>query len=214
MTLLVALTGGIGFVFSALLLKVGVETIWLRYALAVIAAYAAFLGLLWLWLRTRARDYVDAPGVPDGPVSSGKNASELDVVGDGGEFGGGGASGTFETSSAEAVDVPDAIGDAIGSADEAAIPVAALLIALAIALSSLWLVYLAPTLLAELVLDVALAAGLYRRLRHVDARHWLETAVRRTVLPFTLTMFAVIALGAWIEHAYPGARSIGDVLAR
>lgn len=67
MFLLVALTGGVGFLTSFLLLGFGVEEMWIRYLLSFGAAYVVFLGLLRLWLRTRADQYwdaVDVAGIP------------------------------------------------------------------------------------------------------------------------------------------------------
>jgi hypothetical protein len=43
--------------------------------------------------------------------------------------------------------------------------------------AAFWIVWVAPALFAELVLDAALAAGLYRRVRGVRGDHWLRTAV-------------------------------------
>jgi len=81
-------------------------------------------------------------------------------------------------------------------------------------LSSFWIVYSAPLFLAELLIDGMLAATLYRRLRGVDSRHWLATAVRRTLVPFTATAVLTSATG-WVMARYvPGAQSIGDMLLR
>ena len=50
LSLLVALTGGFGFLISFGLLHGGVRQMWLRYPLAVLGAYAFFLVLLRLWV--------------------------------------------------------------------------------------------------------------------------------------------------------------------
>ena len=72
----------------------------------------------------------------------------------------------------------DTMGEALGAAaqaDELAIPLGTLIVVVAVvatlALSSLFLVWSAPVLFAELLVDGALAAGLYRRLRRIDPRH-------------------------------------------
>lgn len=82
-----------------------------------------------------------------------------------------------------------------------------------LALSALFLVWSAPVLFAGLLVDGALVAGLYRRLRRIDPRRWLETGVRRTWLPLVLTArFA--ALSGWGLGAYaPGAATPGEVRA-
>ena len=79
-------------------------------------------------------------------------------------------------------------------------------------LSSLFVIYSAPVLFAELLLDGARAAGLYRGLRGLDRRHWLESALRRTFLPFVLTTAVVTAAGWGMGHYAPEARSIGEVM--
>jgi hypothetical protein len=126
MCLLVSLTGAAGFVTSYLLLRAGLIDMWVRYLASIGVAYLVFLVLLWLWLRTRADEYVYVPDVgnvspwPSGPSGSGYS-------GHGGEFGGGGSSGSFDTSLDSISVEPDAgpVGDALDSvadADELTIP--------------------------------------------------------------------------------------------
>ena len=66
----------------------------------------------------------------------------------------------------------------------------------ALLLSSLWVVYSAPVLFAELLVDGVLAASLYRRLRGLESQHWLETALKRTVWPFVVTCLFLVAMHA------------------
>jgi hypothetical protein len=208
MALLVALTGGAGLLASFVLLQTGLHTMWLRYPLALGVAYLVFLGLLWLWLRTRASDYGDAvPGdldfAPDHTCHPGL------VSGGGGDFAGGGASASFDA--AESNTVGDGLGS-IADADEFAIPLAVVLLAAGLALSSLYIVYAAPVLFAELLLDGVLAATLFRRLRGLATRHWVKTAVNRTALPFALTAVFLGLCGAAMQVYAPDAHSLGEVL--
>ena len=215
MLLLVAITGASGFVASYLLLQVGLAEMWVRYLVAFALAYLVFLVLLWLWMRTRAEDYSDVPDLLPSPA---RGSSSPAFGGKGGEFGGGGASGKFDTAADLAPirsDTLGSVGDALDSipdADEFAIPLIALAVLAALVLSSFWVVYSAPVLFAELLVDGVLAASLYRRLRGLDSRHWLETAVRRTVLPFAIAA-GIAALSGWGMNVYaPEAKSVGDVL--
>lgn len=230
MMLLVAITSGAGFVASWSLLQGGVGDMWLRYPLALCLAYAVFLLLLWAWLRTRASDWLDGwdgTGLDVGASRGGGPGWH----GEGGSSGGGGATASFESpvteigpASFDTVDsgidaVSGPIGDAVGAAaeaDEFAIPLIAVILAISLvvvlALSSLFVVWSAPVLFAELLVDGALAAGLYRRLRGIDSRHWLESALRRTWLPFLLTALCVAAAGWGMAKYVPGADSIGDVM--
>ena len=197
MLLIVMLTGACGLLASYLLLRAGLLSMPVRYTLALLVAYLAFLGLLRLFV-----DDVHA-GNPDLPGSGG--------------------SGTYEPSSAQAStmhDVIDARGsrggnggwlDGIGLADEFVLPLLLLIAALAVAFASAWIVASAPTLFAELFVDCALSAGLYRRLRTLEARHWLDTALRHTIWPFATTALAIILFAFAAQYYRPLAHSLGDV---
>jgi hypothetical protein len=62
--------------------------------------------------------------------------------------------------------------------------------------------------------DALMAAGLYRRLRRLDSRHWMSAAVKRTLIPFVLTTLVVTGAGWGMQVHMPEARSLGDVIAR
>lgn len=226
MLLIVSIAAGAGFVTSALLLDTGLTQMWLRYGLAVVAAYGIFLFLLWLWLRSSAEDYVDAPQLPGngGPRDHHCTPSS---DGKGGEFGGGGAQGSYDSGNSsfspsyETVDSPNAVGDmpigdaleVAGQAEEFAIPLVVLILLGAMLFSSAFIIYSAPALFAELLLDAALAAGLYRKLRRLESRHWLETAIRRTRWAFIMTALMISASGWGMQVYAPEAHSIGGVIA-
>lgn len=217
MFLLVTLTGASGFVASYTFLHAGLVEMWLRYLASFGVAYLMFLVFLWLWLRTRSDDYADLPDV-SGVTSSSSDGHGACYSGKGGDFGGGGASGSFDSPSEEISVIGDAggsVGDALGTVAETgefAIPLAALILIGAMVFSSLFMVYSAPTLFAELLVDGVLSASLYRRLRGLETCHWLETAIRRTAWPFILTA-AITSASGWAMTLYaPGAHSIGDVV--
>lgn len=218
MSFLVAITGASGFVASFSLLHSGFHAMSWRYLLACMIAYVVFLMLLWLWLRTKAEDYADIPDFSNAIPSHGGGECHS-YAGNGGEFGGGGASGSFgspgETIFLESSESGSAVGDALeaaSGADEFAIPAFVLILFVALLLSSLYVVYSAPMLFAELLLDGMLAAGLYRRLNGIPRQHWLETSLRRTFWPFFVTALLAWATG-WAMQLYaPEADSIGDVL--
>jgi len=208
MFLIVTISGAAGFIASFLMLDSGLTEMWLRYTFAVGAANLMFLFLLWLWLKTSAEDYTDIPdlsGITPSSSRSGESAYRYD--GKGGDFGGGGAQGSYDgpahsvsfepADSSSAID-GDVLGEALGGAaqaEELAIPLMVLVLLGAMLFSSFFIVYSAPMLFAELLLDAALAAGLYRRLRRLETRHWLETAIRRTAWPFIVTTIMIAAAG-------------------
>lgn len=217
MLLMVTLTGASGFVASYILLHTGFVEMWLRYLASFSVAYLMFLFLLWLWLRTQAEDYTDIPDIPGLP-SSGSGSSETCYAGKGGDFGGGGASSSFDTPSDNVSVMPDSsssVSEALGTvaeAEEFAIPLAALVLLGALVFSSFFIIHSAPVLFAELLVDGVLSASLYRRLRGLETHHWLETALRRTALPFALTA-AIVSASGWAMTLYaPEAHSIGDVI--
>ena len=218
MFILVTLTGVAGFAASAAMLMGGIETMALRYTLAMGVAYLIFLMLLWIWLHSSASDYLDV--VPTDVGGAPNGAGELpaalrdDFAGGGGTFDGGGASANVEfgADSGAVETIVDKPLKAIGHADEGAIPLAVVLLALGVLLSSLFVVWAAPVLFAEILVDALLAAGLYRRLRGLERQHWMVAAVKRTVIPFVLTTVLVAGAGWGMQAYVPEARSIGDVL--
>lgn len=226
MLLLVCLTGGAGFLASYGLLHAGLIALPLRYGLAVLIAYGIFLLLLWLWLRTDAKTY---EGLEEAvgdilevlPEDDGRIAP---YQGTHGQFGGGGANGTWDSSGVEPlVELPDsplprASATNVADADELAIPltiiIAVAAVVLTVLLAAASIVYSAPILFAELLVDGVLSATLYRRLRRLDPRHWLQSAVRRTIVPFAITAGLAIT-GGWALMLYaPEARTLAEALLR
>jgi hypothetical protein len=220
MMLLVSLTGGMGLLASYTLLHVGLDSMALRYPLALAVAYLFFLGLLWLWLRTKADDYLDVPDLSGISLPSPSSAVDHFSSGAGGDFGGGGASASFDapaTGMSEASDGPmKVVGEAaasVGDADELAIPLVVILLAIGLAVASLYVVYIAPVLFAEVLVDGALSYALFKRLRAEDRPMWISSAVRHTWLPFAITAVFLMAVGAAMSAYAPGAKSIGQVMA-
>lgn len=208
MGLIVALTGFAGLAASFLMLQAGLTSMALRYCYAMGAAYIVFIVLLWLWLRWNA----DGLDLPSGDGGGGDPVSAFS--GKGGTFDGGGASGDYEPAS-QAFDAGSGSGDGFGAdvdVGDAAIALAVVALVIGVALSSLFVIYTAPVLFAELLVDGLLSASLYRSLRGVDRRHWLDSALRRTCVPFLLTAAFVTAAGWGMGVYAPEAVSIGEVL--
>lgn len=221
MFLLVSFTGMAGFLASYALLHAGLTTIWLRYLVSVGMAYGVFMVLLWFWLiwkTSNSTDSVDGLDLVDVNLMPNMRAnSSPSFQGGGGTFDGGGASGDYESSSDGAGAVGEAFG-AVAEAEEGAIPlivIGALIFAL---LSIFWVVfsvvYSAPILFSELLVDGMLSASLYRRLKGIDKHHWLESAIKRTIWPFVFTAITFVALGFVIGHFVPDAHTLGEVISR
>lgn len=198
--LIITLASVAGFLVSAGLLSAGWRMPAVRYVLATIVGYTIFVGLLWMWLGWR-RGHGDFDVHFDGGSGRGSDdsgAGEVELTGDGGDAGTG-------------VSVLDAAGDA-----DDLIGGLALLLVGAVALASVGaavsVVYNAPALLAEVLLDGAIATVAYRRLRVRGEAHWTTGVVRRTWKPALAILIAMTVLGIMIPVLVPGADSVGDVL--
>jgi hypothetical protein len=223
MMLIVSVAASVGFLASFALLRAGVDVLWLRYLIAVGLAYLGFLCLLWCWLRLRRDDALDnLELLSSGARDAGSASIQPSWQPGGGRFGGGGASGSFDDEASVARVVSRDLapsGGGSGAADAGGFDLeelAFVLIVIAALVGALfaafWIIWAAPALLAELVLDAALAAGLYRRVHAIEARHWLRTAVRRTVVPFVAVALLFALTGLAMQLAVPEARSVGQVL--
>lgn len=196
MLALVAATAAVGLVSSFLLLENGITAMVIRYPLAVLIAYAAFLCLVSVWLRCfglRTRRHRDPSSGEWGfdliDLPTHTAASRVAMAS-------GGGSGGWDL---------DLGGDGIWLVVVAAIAIIAFSILV-------YVVYIAPALFAELLLDAGLAAGLYRRLASLERRSWLATALRRTAIP-AASIAVLLGIGGHIMQAvYPDAVSIGRVV--
>ena len=78
--------------------------------------------------------------------------------------------------------------------------------------ASVYVIVTAPTLLAEVMFDGALSAGLYRRLRVLNHHRWWEDAVRHTCIP-ALIVTVFFGIAGYLMHRYaPEAASMAGVL--
>lgn len=228
---LLALTGGAGFLVSSALLQLGVTKMSVRYPLAVLLAYAVFLLLLRLWLafqrrKTESRssplDWLPDTGIPhpsDFGVSVAGDAAKA-TFGGAGDFAGGGAGGSWTGGTASLSNnlsggssvldrVPD-VGIFDLDLDDGCFWIVIPLVAVVgVVVAMFYVVYVAPVFLAEIMVDALLVAGLYKRLQGIEPRHWLRSAVRRTLLPVMLATALFIAAGYLMERIAPEAHSIG-----
>lgn len=190
MMLLLAATGGAGFFASYGLLRLGVDRMALRYPLAVGAAYLVFFLLLRLWLVLQQD--------PD-----------LDLVVDGADAGLDGMS--FGSSS------PDSSGSSLDldigapDLDEGIFLIVLAAVAAVVLGAVVYVIYLAPLLLAEVLVDGVLLVGFYKRLKGPEPEHWALCAVRRTWIPAIIVAVTFFFAGVVFESLAPDARSIGGV---
>jgi hypothetical protein len=215
--IILGLTGVAAFLTSAVLLRLGATQMVVRYPIAIAAAYGVFIMLigLWLWLQRNDSDMLDAAGEvldstdwggggrisPSGGsvnLVSDMTASPVPPVSGGSGGGGGGGGPSFDIVGID-VDLDDAIW-----------VVLAIVVLIAGLLAILYIVYIAPILLTEVLVDGLLAAGLYKTVKGVEGRYWMTTVLRKTAIPAILALIFFSIAGFCIQKIAPEASSIGD----
>lgn len=237
MFLIVAAGVSVALLMTKFLLLAGVQAMWLRYLAALLLAYFTFFFGVYCWLLLspygkylRRHDWTpDAPldFVP-GPGPSGPIPTPVDAVhGAGGEFGGGGASGdwnVFEPSAS--VDFPDSMPDGIpgeglvdvaGGADEGGclLVIAGILLVILLSVlfgASLYVIYQAPAILAEVVFEVLLGSRLARGARALDSANWPSVLLRKTWKPFAILSAVALAFAVFVQYAFPHVTTAGELV--
>ena len=230
--MILLVTGLAGFLVSFLLLHSGMTRMWLRYPLAILFAYCVFLLLLRLWLSFMRPgdagpdvDFVDLPSVDINPPYSPAPSGDFGFSGGGGDAGGAGAGGSWGESplsssslsgsggdaSSSGADSSSGVGVGDGCLDEGIWIVIAIAAIAGALIAILYVVYVAPALLAEILVDGVLVAGLYRKLKGIEQRHWLRAAVRKTILPALIAALLFSLGGYALQRVAPKASSIGEV---
>jgi hypothetical protein len=219
MFFILTLAGGAGFAVSVLL-KEPVPSMAVRYPIVIIASYCVFLLILRIWLSIHRNLGIDLESLPlDGGWYARSAQTPPTVFGGGGDFAGAGSGGQWsETSGSTGVGLTSSSGggsdiDVGGGLDLD--DLAAILLAVAAILAALcaifYVLYIAPILLAEIFIDGAIVTGLYRSMRGVDQRHWLSTAIRKTILPAILVAILFGITGFLFQKVVPAANSLGDI---
>lgn len=218
MALIVLLTGGAGFLASHALRLAGLDSMLLRYPLAVLLAYAVFLLLMWLWIRWRWDAVADGAAEIVGNGGGGGSSPRAGPSwgGSGGNSGGGGASASWAEASTPSI--ADADGESLleVAGGEAGLPLLAVLGLLALVatvlLASVWVVWSAPVLMAELLVDAAIVGGLYRRMQGMGAQGWWRLCLSHTFWPLLGLVVFFAALGWGAQQLAPEAVSLMQVV--
>lgn len=185
-----------GLLTTKLLMMSGVNLLWLRYALAVCAAYLTFLVIIRLWIW-----YVCSGG--GGDASDAVDLFEVDWT-DPGAAGGQVAGGGSDKSGCLSFDIGGDEGCWV--AILLAVLVGVLLIA------GGYLVYAAPAILGEAVFEALLAAALVRRTRKFAAAGWAGSIFQSTVWIFVAVLTISVALGLYAQKSCPEALRIRDAI--
>lgn len=218
----VSVAGLSGFLASAGGLALGLSSPAVRYALASLVGYLSFLLALSVWLRSRRRDDASLTDIDLQPLAE-LSAKKAETFGGGGGFSGGGSGGRIHAAAnvSDLAPAAEAKGNLLGSAagiaadaDEGAVVLAPLLLALALIIgiaASVSVVWQAPVLLAEVLVDGTVAALVYQRVKARPAIHWTSSVWQRTWKPALAITVTLTVFGAIIPWLVPGADSIGDL---
>ena len=225
LSLILTLAGLAAFLSSYVALSLGLTSMAVRYALAVVCGYVTFVLLIRGWIAVHRRATARQAGRSSHALDA---ADAVDVVANavdlriptrlpggsdvtlfaGGRSGGAGAGTSFadvRSGSASSWNL-DLDVDDLWPVFLAVVCVAGGVLALA------YVIYSAPVLLAEVAVDAAIMTGLYRQLKKRAPRYWVTTVVRHTAVPaLVLVVFAALA-GYAAERLAPDARSIGGVI--
>jgi hypothetical protein len=225
--LLASICLGAGWAVSAGLMTAGVDSLALRWSMALGIAYLIYIGLLGAWCHWLvSRDEASDPGIDPGvdlPLSSadpGPTGAHF-ASGGGGDFAGGGAGASFDVAPDATGGAVEAAGHVVGiaaSADEGAIVLVPLALAIGVALLigsalgfavfGLFGVEVMLGVAVEIVLASAGGAIAYKAGRE----GWLEHAVRRTVAPFAIVLALALLAGLVIEYSVPTAKSLPQAI--
>ena len=231
-----------GLLATTLLHWAGVDAMLIRYPLALLVAYGAFLLGIRMWLyyagygrplesrtgnsvRNRAGDGLDwfngIGGSWGSPGSSGGGSSALDG---GGASGGGGASASFDapagtqstlglfgsgggssSSSGGGVDLD------IDGGDGFMVLVALLALLATVFAAAIYLIYAAPTILADAAFAAMLSAGLVRSVRRIGDSGWVGSVVSDTWVAFAGVLVLTVIFALVARHYYPDAHTLREV---
>jgi hypothetical protein len=184
------------------MLHAGLAAMYVRYPISALIAYLVFLLLLRLWQGLQAHQpdlavHLEEMGTQPGVNNTANGKIEDKQLGPKRSF----------------LDALDAI-DLLNIFDDAPGLLMCLLIAvIALALLLLGLVLsFAPVLLAEVLLDGLLVAGIWKRFKKSGDDNPLGAAFRITRIPALLVILALFVIGYVFKLVDPSAKSIGDVI--
>jgi len=196
MTLILLGTFLAGVVATRVLMSTGVNVLALRYAIAIVLAYAVFLALVKLWLM-----YVRSDGEVSVDVGDAVDIALPDAHDVGSMHVSGGSSSSF--------DFDLGVGDDLGGLILMIVIVAIVFLLGGIAIYFIWT---APVLLGEAAFEAVLAASIARRAKRAEGAGWLSAVWRATVWPFIGVLALSIFLGWLAQRRCPDALKLRDAI--
>ena len=237
MSLILSASGFGAMIASWSLLHLGVESMLVRYPIAISLAYATFLVGVWTWLRAmgfidnegsrRDASSLDGNGVDipsSGGGGGGGGSSSVEIPrGGGGTFDGGGASASWaegrtttapfaSKSSGGGKGSGFSLGDGIDG-DGLVLLLLALALVAVVFVTSGYLIYCAPDVLTEAAFGAALAGTLTRASRREASNGWIGGVVRKTWWPFAVVLVAALLFAGYAAAHYPEATTFRQAIA-
>ena len=230
MTLILVATLGAGIVANHLLLAIPLHAMAWRWLVDAGVSYFAFFGCVRVWLAyVGARPIFGSDALNDAVnLDPGSGSGIGSWHGGGGTFGGGGATGDFGSPNGGSLEVP-LIGRSgggsgggswapdvdLGDGDGCALVILGILVVALVATiagGAIYLIAMAPHMLADAAFSAMLAGGLIHKVRRMDEFDWEGSVLKATWKPFAaVAAFAVVA-GLWAAHVAPGARTLSEIL--
>ena len=191
-----------GVLASTWLHRVGVDSMAIRYPLSVGIAYLVFVLELSFFVshyRASRKNFVeesnlwhltDFTGIPQSVPNRGA------------------------TSPATLSEKPSGGGFDFGGIDADGILVVLLIIAgiASTILANLFVIYQAPVLLAEVLVDGVLFFGIARRVNRMNSQHWVSGVMRRTLVPMLVVAICYSAIGIGLQSIAPQATTMAEAV--
>ena len=188
---------------------------WIRYPLSILLAYGVFLLLLRLWLAFQSsRPNFDIGINLDLPIDGGASSTPTFNFGGGGDFSGGGNGGSWGNSISSSSGGGNSLFDGISfdlDLEELRLLILAILALIGGLFATLYVIYIAPFLFAEILVDGLLLRGLQKKFDKIEQKSWLQTAMQKTILSAVLCAFFFGVAGGLFQKIAPKAKSIGEV---
>lgn len=200
MTAIVFFCAAVGMAATLVLRDCGVEAMWLRYPLAWAASYGTFLLLLGV-LVCRARQRIEASRDPIRRESLRRQYFNED---------------------SEPPELSEVLNDYLESARqshhnppgglELILSAAVMLMSLTIVIVSIYFIWIAPTFLAELVVEGGFIAWLYSPRCRGPRAHWFPVAFESTGIPALMIALVLFSSGVAMHLAAPQSTTIGEAV--
>ncbi len=221
MSIILITTIIVGLISTKLFLALNVDDVRIRYPLVVLVSYLAFILCIRVWLyyiKHRDKILENALDVFDIPINTTSNDSNVTleecIDSGGGEFGGAGASGSFDMPGGDVVEGGvSSIADGADFLEEGAIILIPLMIALTLIFGAgIFLIYEAPIILSEVALEFILAGTLIKRAKEIDSPDWMGSVIRKTWFPFAITMILAVIFAFILHSVFPEVNAISEIL--